>query len=610
MIVRRLLLSLAIVIGFGAVFASPAYALNCDPNGRATEATLNADGSMDVVEHITYDFGDGCHGGIRQIPTAGADIEDSVGASDYTIGKLTVTEKGEPVPIAAQSAGFVKWGNANATVSGHHVFDISYHVDNAVFVAPDIAVLYWQFVGNDFPRDDHVDIRIRTPGQGVGIQVFVHGALNGVVDPPAKVVHLNVKDNPAGTKVEVRMLEPASDFTVAPSGPPIKQDILDREAKLAGKANARREQLKQQLQDDEDHKKLGNIASPIVAALGALAFLGIFFKWGKEPPQPDDIGDYFRDIPEEPPAVCQALRAFGGVSADAFSATLIDLAQRGWLTITEEHGETGILHRDTVDYRFTRTAKMEGPLNEYETMLLWRLFPNGGSVTQDELVEQAKADRNQSAEWMNKFKAAVGRDFAARGFVDKGHGLKWLLHFLTILVLGATGIGVLIAFSSLLGIIPIVVAVALIPLSGLLLKRTTAGARAVAKVNGLTRFLKDFSRLPDDAHTGDLAIYERYLVYAVALGVSKELVDALRVKFPQLAETNSGFATWYIAGSMVGGYSNMSRLDSVGNIGSFASEFSSATAAAFSPPSSSSGGGGGFSGGGGGGGGGGSSGGW
>jgi uncharacterized membrane protein len=105
-------------------------------------------------------------------------------------------------------------------------------------------------------------------------------------------------------------------------------------------------------------------------------------------------------------------------------------------------------------------------------------------------------------------------------------------------------------------------------------------------------------------------LYERYLVFAVALGVADQLIAGLRVRFPELSDPSSGFATWYVAGTLAGGYGNVGRLDSINSIGSFASEFSSATAAAFSPPSSSSGGGGGFSGGGGGGGGGGGSGGW
>jgi uncharacterized membrane protein len=197
-----------------------------------------------------------------------------------------------------------------------------------------------------------------------------------------------------------------------------------------------------------------------------------------------------------------------------------------------------------------------------------------------------------------------------RGYIDEGHLVKWLLHLLTIAAL--VGAGVLaFALGSFWGAVPIGVAVVLLALSGLLRKRTAAGARKLAEVNGLAHFLEDFSRLPDESHAGDLILYERYLVYAVAFGVADQLVAALRVRFPQLEDANSGFATWYIAGSVAGGgFSNVSRLESVGSIGSFASEFSSATAAAFSPPSSSSGSGGGFSGGGGGGGGGGGSGGW
>jgi uncharacterized membrane protein len=302
------------------------------------------------------------------------------------------------------------------------------------------------------------------------------------------------------------------------------------------------------------------------------------------------------------------VRSFGSVSGDAFSATLIDLAQRGWLTITEEHSETGILHRDKIDYRFTRTAKMDDTLNAYESKLLWRLFPNGGSITQSELVADAKSSPSTSAAWMNDFKGSVSADFASRGYVDQGHLLKWLLHLVTILVVGGGG-ALAIALGAALGWVAVGVAVLLVLLSGLLRQRTRAGARKLAEVNGLEHFLRDFSRLPDEAHTGDLILYERYLVYAVALGVAEQLVEGLRVRFPQLADPSSGFATWYVIGSLAGG-SNFSRLDSVGTIGSFASEFSSATAAAFSPPSSSSGGGGGFSGGGGGGGGGGGSGGW
>jgi uncharacterized membrane protein len=609
-LIRHFLAALAVALTVMVVDASPAVSLPCGDahDATSTDAVLNPDGSMDVVETLSFDFDSGCHGGFRQIDHVGVGSEDDLGSTLFDIGPLTVTEHGESVPIADSGPGFVKWGEASVTISGHHVYELTYHVQNAVAVSPDVAVLYWQFLGTGSPHQDHVDVTIHTPGFGGNLRIFVHGALNGVSSIVGPDVHLSVDDSPAGTKVEVRMLEPSTDFAVPPAGPALEQAILDKEAVLADAANQRRAELRDELTREENQKKAGNIASPILAVLGLLAFAGIFFKWGKEPPPPDDISEYFRDIPEDPPAVCQAVRSFGSVTNDAFPATLIDLAQRGWLTITEEHGETAVLHRDTIDYRFTRTPKDDAPLTDYESKLLWRLFPNGGTITQSELVEDAKSTPKASAAWLDDFKGSIHADFTRRGYVDSGHLQKWLLHLLTIAVVGGAGV-LAVALGALLGWVAIAVAVVLLLLSGLLRQRTKAGARKLAEVDGLARFLRDFSRLPDEAHTGDLILYERYLVYAVALGVAGELVEGLRVRFPQFAEPSSGFATWYVVGSMAG-YSNMGRLDSIGTIGSFASEFSSATAAAFSPPSSSSGAGGGFSGGGGGGGGGGGSGGW
>ena len=612
---RRVLLAVAagvaVIFSLGFVMAPAANALPCGDAHDATDtdATLNIDGSMDVVETLTFDFDSGCHGGIREINTSGADIPDSLGVSDYSLGPISVTENGESVPIADESTGYVKWGRADKTISGRHVYELRYHVDNAVHVAPDVAVLYWQFLGNGSPDQKHVNVTIHTPGNGQDLKVFAHGVLEGVSSLDGRDVHVNVGHNPEHTAVEVRLLEPATDYFVTPTDPPLKDAILAKEAHYADQANARRRELKDQADRDRMFKNIGTLGSPIVALLGIVAFTGVFLKWGKEPEKPADIGEYWREIPDDPPAVCQTLLQFGAVSTDAFSATLVDLAQRGWLTITEEHSETGILHRDKTDYRFTRTAKADGTLTDYESKLLWRLFPNGGSILQSELVKDAKSTPSSSAAWLDGFKESVQRDFESRGYVDKSHAGKWALHLLTIVVLG--GLGALALWKhAWLGLIPIGVAVVLLVLSPLLRKRTEAGARKVAEVEGLRNFLKDFSRLPDEAHAGDLILYERYLVYAVALHVAHELVEGLRVKMPELSEPTSGFATWYLVGNAAGGFANVGRLDSISTIGSFASEFSSATSAAFSPPSSSSGGGGGFSGGGGGGGGGGGSGGW
>ena len=145
---------------------------------------------------------------------------------------------------------------------------------------------------------------------------------------------------------------------------------------------------------------------------------------------------------------------------------------------------------------------------------------------------------------------------------------------------------------------PIGAAVVLFLFMRTLLQRTPAGARRAAEWDGLRSFLKDFSRL-DEAVSGDMIIYERYLVAAVALGVADELVRGLSLKVPEVV-ANPGFATWYVASSLGHGLGG----SGLGDFGSFDSTFGSTTGA-FTPQSSGTGGGGGFSGGGGGGGGGG-----
>ena len=367
----------SIALTLVVIHASPANALPCGDahDATSTEATLNSDGSMDVVETLSFDFDSGCHGGIRELDLAPITSDDSLGSTLYSIGPLTVTERGESVPIADQRPGFVKWGEAGVTISGHHVYEVSYHVTDAVDIGSDVGVLYWQFLGTGSPHQDDVDVTIHTPGTGAGLRIFVHGALNGVSSLDGRDVHLRVDDNPKGTKVEVRMLEPTADFTAAPTVGALEQPILAKEALLADAANQRRADLRDELNRKANEKKAGNIASPIVAGLGLLAFAGIFFKWGKEPPPPADIGEYYREIPDDPPAVCQTLRSFGTVSNDAFPATLIDLAQRGWLTISEEHSETAILHRDKIDYRFTRTPKQDAPLTDYESQINMATVP-------------------------------------------------------------------------------------------------------------------------------------------------------------------------------------------------------------------------------------------
>ena len=61
--------------------------------------------------------------------------------------------------------------------------------------------------------------------------------------------------------------------------------------------------------------------------------------------------------------------------------------------------------------------------------------------------------------------------------------------------------------------------------------------RSMLQWEGVEHFLRDFSEL-EDAPSGHLVLWERYLVYAVALGVSEELVRGLALRVQGQFEDN------------------------------------------------------------------------
>lgn len=76
-------------------------------------------------------------------------------------------------------------------------------------------------------------------------------------------------------------------------------------------------------------------------------------------------------------------------------------------------------------------------------------------------------------------------------------------------------------------------------------RRTPYGESQFALWQAFRRFLKDFSNL-DRATLPQLVLWEHFLVYAVVLGVAREVLQQLPAVYPEVLDSNSGFArNWY-----------------------------------------------------------------
>ena len=373
------------------------------------------------------------------------------------------------------------------------------------------------------------------------------------------------------------------------------------------------------------------------------AYLWTYLRYGREPQVPYDA-DYEREPPRDlPPAVVPAILPQRGVDRrllpQGFAATLLEAVRLGYVEV-EEHQDEGVLgtglFRDTdLTYRLTPRGRAllgdradepggrrgdarerdgrPGPQRERELepfevevlRVVFRRAGNGQSVTDEQIEAWGRRMNGQKSNFL-RFVERWGPQlrgwFEQRVFrLDDPTSERARRVFLTVTVL-TTVVAVLVGFViSVLFALPVGIVVGVLA-AVTLSRRTPEAALEVRRWGAFRRFLTDFSMLKE-ASARVLPLWERYLVYAAALGVAEEFLRTLTLVARATARPVGG-PRWYTGGGGPGrlgagtdGLASLTRLArSFQNLQSLSRALSSSTRS-----------GGGFSGGGGGGGGGGSS---
>ncbi|MEP6625624.1 MAG: DUF2207 domain-containing protein [Acidimicrobiia bacterium] len=544
----------------------------------AVDANLAPDGSMRVVEHVTYDFTGEFHYGTRPIPVG-----------NYQITDMAVTEHGQPLSNSGAPYNLTWYFTAQ---DESRTFDIAYTVRGAAVPGSDVAELYWKWVGEDHPTIGLVTATLHVPAGTGRLRAWGHGPLQGAVHVGSDSVTFRAPDVPRGTFVEGRVAVPMARVPgLPPSAEARLARILAEESSFIRATKDARARAAEAAQRERDARAALSWGGPVVVLAGIGAFIWLWRRYGKEPAPITPVGEYVRDLPDDPPAVVDGLIHWGTISATAFSATVLDLAQRGFLTVTETRVDRALLP-DRIDYELTATDRDRAELKAFERTALDQVFAGGSPVMQSEIAKYARAHQSEAQSRWKSFKADAGTSLRSRNYINGHRSKPFLLNIASAILVGLVGIGALGMHLWVVGGIAVAWAVAQLALTPVLRQRSLLGNQRFLEWQGVRNYLRDFSQLAD-APVGHLILWERYLVYATALGVSEQLAQGLAARIPP--EEQARFAPWYV------GHTPGSA--SFGSIGDFSAGLAGSTTS-FTPPSSS-GGGGGFSGGGGGGGGGG-----
>ncbi len=531
-------------------------------------------------------------------------------------------------------------------------FYIEYRIKNIAILHNDIGELYWNVFDSLTEDIDELLIKVHLENNQNLLKVWGHGPLNAEIWP-INTTLIEVKSNKifSNSPLDIRL---AFDREIINKSTKINSSnalngIIEDETKLANEANEKREYLKglylenakeavdvaikyptrenyenaidkiyyvadlsdrQELSNKlipvlEKIEKIENVINIVFIVLVIIWMIFIIFRIRKLYMEHDKEyetlfkGDYYRDFPAEygPSTVGYLIRR--SINNDDLSASILNLINKKVIAFEtlDEKGKDFKFRKLETNYQYTTS----------DEKLMKFLFNTQDEITLYDIKKRAK-DKYQNfindySAWKDiATKEAMNEEFfESKTKVKVINGLFVLIGALFPIILILIGNmyyanGIVNALSLLVGVIVFGLIVYIISFT----KKTRKGIDHYKKWIALKKFMNDFGNF-SEKELPEITLWEKYLVYAVTLGVASKLAKTMKIKIEEFQANGNVYEP-----SVLEQLYYMNRITTFNNV--MASSINSAITSAYTEKSrveasssSSSGGGfgGGFSGGGG-----------
>jgi len=278
-------------------------------------------------------------------------------------------------------------------------------------------------------------------------------------------------------------------------------------------------------------ERWGNIAGLGLGGLGILLALGgpagLYMLWyirGRDKPV-EMVADYLPEPPDDLPAGMVGTLLDERADMEDIIATLVDLAQKGVLTITEEKIEDrwGI----ETDFLYTRSddSTAEDNLRPYEKSLLQALFRGRKTASLSDLKEKFYTH-------LPSLKREMYETVTEEGLFDRSpEDVRSRYLFLGVVLLGlAAVVGFMLtsSFGDLTGaaILPAIgiglTGIFMLILSNFMPRKSDEGSESAARWRAFQTYLKNIDQYAE--MDSQKSIWDRWLPYAIAFGFEKEFI--------------------------------------------------------------------------------------
>ncbi|OTA27266.1 hypothetical protein B9G54_01730 [Alloscardovia macacae] len=236
-------------------------------------------------------------------------------------------------------------------------------------------------------------------------------------------------------------------------------------------------------------------------------------------------------------------------ASEEYISTLLEDATRGGSTntgnpealmirekmeeaVTKKHASiTYILSEESFEYGFTDAHYLSDSERTLLTVLQDISQKRGTRVISDQDIRRVSKQYDKTrAEHVQNMYGSISREFTVLGLAKNPftmHGLPLLLSVFYVLAVGAFGMQTSYFAVSLIAAVLVAFAAGVTASYGSNVVLTDTEDELVGQVHGLARYLDDFSDFSDRG-IEDMILWDRYLVYAAAFGMSQKVADAMR----------------------------------------------------------------------------------
>ena len=403
------------------------------------------------------------------------------------------------------------------------VFEVRYNVAGAIVAGPEHSELFWTFIGTKWDRSTQAsDIRVEfvNAERSATIPFWVEGGIDELLSESGEngKVEIGTGFVPRRDGLRIRMVFPTAWIPDAP----ITHFDFTLEQATADELRKDEQEVVDAQQDVAIAEFLNGLLPLLI--FGPILTFGYFFhRYGRRFTPPVRIPEFGHTPPSDlPPAVVSWMVMSRMIVPQAMVATLLDLARRGYITMSSEDEPQHFGKPKTVtSVALTESSIQDADLQDYEITLCRHIESHtlDGPVRLPDLFPPNKS---ATTKWYAAWAAQAKANAEARGYMDKTSTKGVALSAIVCGVLLIASIFAA-AYIGTLGVIGLVMSSIFLIASFFIYRRTETGEIIYRLWWAYRNGLKSGNK----SDLADVTV-GRHLVYAVAFGFAgKKLTNIL-----------------------------------------------------------------------------------